>query len=65
MSFSDDVRSTLEAGRSATTQALRSLADRLDRMPLDDAVEVLAGLGPLVERLRREAEAIFGRREKR
>jgi hypothetical protein len=64
MSFADDVKATLEAGRAATTQALRSLADRLDRLPLDEAAEVLAGLGPLVDRLRREAEAIFRGRDK-
>ena len=60
MALADDVKATLEAGRSATAQALRSLADRIDRLPLDDAAEMLAGFGPLVDRLRREAEAFFG-----
>jgi hypothetical protein len=39
--------------------ALRSLADGIERLPLGDAAEVMNWLAPHIDQLRREAERIF------
>ena len=62
MALADDLTAKLEAGRVATAKGLRALADQIERLPLDDVREALTWLEPYVERLRREAETIFGGR---
>lgn len=50
----------VQAGQAATATALRSLADRIEGLPLGDAAEVMNWLAPHIGRLRDEAERIFG-----
>ena len=58
----DDVRATLEAGRHAAAGWLRSLADRVDRLPVDDAAQAVSWLGDRLAELQREAERFFSGR---
>jgi hypothetical protein len=46
---------TVAAGRAATVAELRTLADRLDALPLDVAAEVLVLLEPAIVVLRQQA----------
>jgi hypothetical protein len=54
----DDLRAKIQSGQAAT--ALRVLGDRIERLPLSDAAEVMNWLAPHIEQLRREAERILG-----
>jgi hypothetical protein len=56
MPLPDDMRAKLEAGQAATATALRTLADRIDALPLSDAGGALLWIGPHVETLHRQAE---------
>jgi hypothetical protein len=51
------IRSALEAGRDHAVRRLRALADDLERVPVEDAANALAGLArqldDLVQALRR------------
>ncbi|MCW5891636.1 MAG: hypothetical protein KIT14_13955 [bacterium] len=51
------IRSALEAGRAHAVRRLRALADDLERVPVDDAADALAGivhqLDDVVQALRR------------
>jgi hypothetical protein len=46
---------TVAAGRAAAVAELRTLADRLERLALDDAAEVLVLLESVLDDLRRQA----------
>jgi hypothetical protein len=59
MALADDMRAKLEAGQAATATTLRTLADRIGRLPLSDAAEVLIWIAPHLERLGTEAERIL------
>jgi hypothetical protein len=50
-----DTVATLAAGRIALVARLRTIANRLEALPLDDAAEVLVFLGPAVDALERKA----------
>jgi HPt (histidine-containing phosphotransfer) domain-containing protein len=60
MALAEDVVSTLEAGRLATAQALRSLADQVEQLPVQDVGALIASLEPHLTRLRRELDRILG-----
>jgi hypothetical protein len=60
MPLAEDVTSTLEAGRKAAANALRTLADQVERLPVEDVGELVASLEPHLARLRRELERILG-----
>lgn len=51
------IRSALEAGRAHAVRRLRALADDLERLPVEDAADALAGivhqLDDVVQALRR------------
>ena len=53
-------RAKIKAGQAATATALRTLADRIEALPLTSAGEVLAWISPYTESLHREAERILG-----
>jgi hypothetical protein len=55
----DQIRATLEAGRTAAAKGLRLLADQIEALPVDAASDALAWLGDELERLQREAARIF------
>jgi len=55
----DTLKVKLEAGRAATARALRSLADQIEALPLDDAAEVLAWLQGSLQQLQRDAAKIM------
>ena len=59
MALADDMRAKIEAGQAATATALRTLADRIERLPVSEAAEVLMWVAPYVDGLRREAEGIL------
>ena len=48
-----DTLAAVAAGRTAAVAQLRQLADRLERLPLDAAAEVLIGLEHVLDELRR------------
>jgi hypothetical protein len=50
-----DTLATLAAGRTALVARLRTLATRVEELPLDAAAEVLLLLGPAVDTLERQA----------
>jgi len=56
----DDVRAKLDVGRDCTGRDLRALADRIERLSIEDAAEVLIWLAPHLDRRKREADFIFG-----
>jgi hypothetical protein len=60
MPLAEDVTSTLEAGRNAAANALRTLADQVERLPVEDVGGLVASLEPHLARLRRELERILG-----
>ena len=60
MALTDDMRAKIEAGQRATAMALRTLADRIEALPVMNAPEVLARISPYTESLHREAERILG-----
>lgn len=60
MALADEMRAKLEAGQGKTATALRTLADRIERLPLSDAADVMNWLAPHLGRLRDEAERILG-----
>jgi hypothetical protein len=63
----EEVRARLEAGRAAVAARLRHLADEIEALPVEGAVEVLSCVGDHIERLMREADRILraqpGRRQ--
>jgi hypothetical protein len=59
MALAEDVTSTLEAGRNAAAQALRALADQVERLPVRDVGDLVAPLEPHLTRLRRELERLL------
>lgn len=59
MMNADDMKAKLAAGQAATVASLRRLADELERLPLNDAAEVLAWLNGSLEQLRRDAATIM------
>jgi hypothetical protein len=56
------IDATLEAERGRIVRALRDLADRIERAPLDRVSAPLTLLAGLVEQLVRRAETMFGTR---
>jgi hypothetical protein len=52
---------TVVAGRGAAVAELRQLADRLERLTLDDAAEVPVLLEPALDDLRHQAALVFER----
>jgi hypothetical protein len=52
---------TVAAGRAVAVAELRQLADRLERLALDDVAEVLVLLEPALDDLRRQAALVFER----
>jgi hypothetical protein len=50
MPLADEMRAKIEAGQPATADALRTLADRIESLPLGDAAEVMNWLAPHLER---------------
>jgi hypothetical protein len=52
---SADTLATVAAGRAAAVAALRTLADRIERLALPDAAEALTLLGPALDALQRQA----------
>ena len=59
MVLAEDIPAKIAAGQAATVNALRFLADQIERLPVRDAAEVLNWLAPHVDRLEREAERIL------
>jgi hypothetical protein len=56
----EDVRAKLEAGRAAVAARLRELADDIETLPVEDAVEAFTWIGEQIDRLLREADRMFG-----
>ena len=52
---------TVAAGRAATVAQLRTLASRLEQLPLDAVAEVLVLLDPALDDLRRQAAVALER----
>jgi hypothetical protein len=50
-----DTLATVAAGRTALVERLRTIATRLEALPLDAATEVLVLLEPTLDDLRRQA----------
>jgi hypothetical protein len=59
MTMEQTIRATLEEGRDATAAALRTLADRIERIDVSDAADVLGWLAPELERWGREAARLL------
>jgi len=60
-SSSDDLRTTLEAGRQAVAIGLRRLADRVEALPVNDAADALAWVEDAVTYLQREIARVLAR----
>jgi len=54
-----DVNAKLEAERTRIVRALRDLADRIERAPLDGVSGALTFVAGLVEQLAKRAEQLF------
>ena len=56
----EEIRTKLEAGRTAIAERLHLLADEIEALPLEGATEALSWVGDRIERLLREADRILG-----
>jgi hypothetical protein len=62
MPLADDVKTKLEAGRTEIVQALRTLADQLEALDLEDVGESLSWwIEPHLRKLREGVERILRR----
>jgi selenocysteine lyase/cysteine desulfurase len=55
----EEIRTKLEAARTAIASWLHSLADEIETLPLEGATEALSWLGDHIEGLLREADRIL------